>query len=487
MILRYEQYLKENISFDDQFKKMIEWIDESEDFLRMCSEIVGDMKVLSEKRAKLSDLNEGRSEASIKVDNIIELGERLYSHTAPEGREAIRQQLRMLRDRWEIYSDDVEVSLQKMDACLEQFAEFTTSQEELTRWLRDIEQVMQQQTDLKGTLQEKKAQLQNHRLVHSEITTHQNLVEAVCSRSKKLVEQTQDKSLHVYISSIKQLFVDIGKKSKDLMVKLENCISEHSQLLLLTNEFQNWILLQRGKYQPCQSPTGERAELHRKMSVIKELKSNKQLGDSQLIMIKNLTKRVCHSTSSKGGTVLRKCAQELEETWKNHLICLNASEEQILNALSLWTKFESGMELLGSWFKDNEAVFRQMDLLSTLDEKEKQLSSFKKKREIIIQYEKEVDNFVDQANILLAVSGVERIKPFIIQLSNRYQSLHILSKEWISKWECVVTDHAIYEEKFLDLLTWIVSTEEIVESVIKGKLLLTLSLFKCIFSNNKDK
>jgi len=41
-----------------------------------------------------------------------------------------------------------------------QFAEFSLSQEQLTKWLKNIEQAMQQHTEIKATLQEKKAQLQ---------------------------------------------------------------------------------------------------------------------------------------------------------------------------------------------------------------------------------------------------------------------------------------------------------------------------------------
>jgi nesprin-1 len=41
-----------------------------------------------------------------------------------------------------------------------QFAEFTLSQEQLTKWLRDVEHAMTQHTELKSSLQEKRAQLQ---------------------------------------------------------------------------------------------------------------------------------------------------------------------------------------------------------------------------------------------------------------------------------------------------------------------------------------
>lgn len=57
-------------------------------------------------------------------------------------------------------SESLQTSLSKLDNCLMQFAEFSLSQEQLTKWLKNIEQAMQQHTEIKATLQEKKAQLQ---------------------------------------------------------------------------------------------------------------------------------------------------------------------------------------------------------------------------------------------------------------------------------------------------------------------------------------
>jgi len=65
-----------------------------------------------------------------------------------------------LRLSWESVSDSLQSSLGTLDSCLLKFAEFSLSQEQLTKWLKNIEQAMQQHTETKATLQEKKAQLQ---------------------------------------------------------------------------------------------------------------------------------------------------------------------------------------------------------------------------------------------------------------------------------------------------------------------------------------
>jgi len=70
-----------------------------------------------------------------------------------------------------------------------------------------------------------------------------------------------------------------------------------------------------------------------------------------------------------------------------------------------------------------EATFRDQQLQPTLKDKEAQLRAFKEKREIIAQQEREIDEFVDKSHSLLHASGIERIKPLISQVSNRYVEL----------------------------------------------------------------
>jgi nesprin-1 len=78
----------------------------------------------------------------------------------------LRVQLKVVREKWEAVCDDLATTATDLDQCLLQFSEFSVSQEQLTRWLKEVEQSMLQHSDLKSTLQEKRAQLQSHKIVH---------------------------------------------------------------------------------------------------------------------------------------------------------------------------------------------------------------------------------------------------------------------------------------------------------------------------------
>jgi nesprin-1 len=170
---------------------------------------------------------------------------------------------------WDSFCEDLQASSNKLEQCLMQYVEFSMSQEQLTKWLRDIERAMQQHTELKASLQEKKAQLQNHKIMHQEIMSHQLLVESVCNTAQHLVDQTQDKSLNVYLDSIKQLFKNILMKSQNLHDKLDKCIQEHSNYNSHCKVVNDWVTAEVDKQAECDNISGEKADIARRLSSVK--------------------------------------------------------------------------------------------------------------------------------------------------------------------------------------------------------------------------
>lgn len=166
MITRYQQYVKEHQDFNCNYADFTKKMEDLAERLESCREIVGDYKILQERRANLERLQDERLELDKSADALVDMGEKLYVHTGPDGREMLRVQLKVVREKWEAVCDDLATTATDLDQCLLQFSEFSASQEQLTRWLKEVEQSMLQHSDLKSTLQEKRAQLQSHKIVH---------------------------------------------------------------------------------------------------------------------------------------------------------------------------------------------------------------------------------------------------------------------------------------------------------------------------------
>ena len=468
MIKRFDSYVREHKNFNDQYKSFLSWIVTVRDDIKQFSEIVGDLKVLQERRNNIEELEELRTNESIKFDSIIEMGEKLYSHTSPDGKEKIRDQLQSLRSNWESLSEEMQTSGTKIDTCLHQFSDFTSSQEQLTKWLKDIEKHMQQHTELKASLQEKRAQLQNHKIVHQEVTSHNSLVETVCTKAQELVDQTQDKSLNVYINSIRALFKNIGIKSGDLMEKLDVCVHDHNQYQSMTSDFSDFTTNQSDMLSQCADISGEKSDLERKKEIIQDLRNNKAEGETKLKNLEDMCSKVSKSTSKRGIDKLKRELNEIKESWSTHLQLIDGVEMNVEKVLAQWDQFNLELKKHQDWFKKYEAIFRNQQLQNSGEEKKSKLTEYIKNRKDVVDYEKTVDDFVNNSHNLLHNSGVERLKPVITQISNRYQLLHVLSKEVVSKWQGIVEDHTNYEKHHEEIRTWLKNLDESITRAQKG-------------------
>ncbi|KAI4462170.1 muscle-specific protein [Holotrichia oblita] len=317
-INRYEGFVREHRAFNERYNEFIQWLTDKKDELQNMSHIVGDMQVLQERQEKIKEMMDTRNQRSEEFENLIEQGEKLYSHTSPDGREIIRQQLRNIRTIWDSFSDDLQSIKHKLDQCLAQFGDFSSAQEELTKWLKDVEKAMLQHNKLNNTLQEKRAQLQNHKIMNQEITSHQTLVEAVCEKAQQLVDQTKDKSLNVYLQSIKQLFRNIVEKSQDLLTNLEDCVEKHNEFNIKMNNFKDWLTNEGEKLQDQNDITGEKLDISKRLATLKVLKNNENEGNKLLDDLKEQLIVVAKSTAPKGVEQLKKELEDLIEQKKQH-------------------------------------------------------------------------------------------------------------------------------------------------------------------------
>ena len=326
-INRYKGFVTEHQRFNDEYTEFVQWLSDKAEELSDLSHIVGDLDILQNRQKEIKNLIDARNLKSEQFENLIENGEKLYAHTSPDGREIIRQQLRNLRTIWDSFTDDLQTATNKLDQCLVQFSDFSSTQEQLTKWLKDVEKAMQQHTELKTTLQEKRAQLQNHKIMHQEIMSHQQLVESVCDKAQQLVDQTQDRSLNVYLQSIKHLFLSIVSKSEELLTNLEDCVEKHSQYNQQVAAFKDWLGEQSDKLQEYNIISGEKTEVGKRITYIKNLKeNNEEEGDKLLENLKQHFIVVAKSTAPKGVELLKKeledlygmLSQHLEDTGKFH-------------------------------------------------------------------------------------------------------------------------------------------------------------------------
>lgn len=294
-------------------------------------------------------------------------------------------------------------------------------------------------------------------------------MESVCSRAQQLIDETQDKSLNVYITSIRQLFASIVTKSNELMNRLDNCVIDHTQLNVAVKTMQDWITSVRDETETLSEAKGEKSETKKRIKALEELVLKQEQGRRCFEELELLNAIVTKSTSPRGCEILTKSMNGLREELDAAATSVLESKKNQEAILQRWQSFEVGLEKCNAWLRQQESSFGDQPLQVTLPDKEAQLIKFQAIRDVITGYETEVDAFVDQATALFQSSGVERMRPLISQISSKYQQLHVQSKEVVSRWHGIVDDHRLYEEKFFETIAWLTSVEDLLESLLSAR------------------
>jgi len=478
LIAKYSMYVKNHQNFDTNLNDFVASINDMKERLNDTGNVLGNTAALQERKQILSSMIEARMAKAPKMEALMETAENLYVQTSPEGRETIRHHVKNARDDWDNLGDDLQLLFQNVDSCLSQVEDCSSLQAELTKWLNDIDEAIKMNTELKASLPEKKAQLQNHKIVNQEIMSHQLLVKTVCEKAQNLAELTHDNSLQNYVVSMEKLFEDIKETSETLLGRLEKTVEDHQNLDFKMKEFEDWYRLQSARLQMVDEVSGEKSEINKRLEELKVLKTDLKKGAKLLTEIGNLKPGVIEKTSDAGIT---KCEEEFldaEKRYNRHIESIGASLDKLNEVMKCWKDFDTGIHEHTQWFRKQESVFRSQVLQATRAEKEHALIGFVEQRKNVTDAEKNINEFLDQSHLLLNISNVERIQPLIMQISNRYQLLHVLSKEVVNKWQGIVEDHKSFEEKYedtnnaVDKLEMLLNSQESEPSLVDKKALL---------------
>lgn len=104
-----------------------------------------------------------------KLNQVIEVGEKLYPNTAPEGRDAVRQEMRALKLGWDSLFDDLSAVQRKLEVAMVQWTSFDDSNTQVAQWLKEMEGQLEGTMSLRATLEQKKSQLQNYKVGQGDI------------------------------------------------------------------------------------------------------------------------------------------------------------------------------------------------------------------------------------------------------------------------------------------------------------------------------
>ncbi|XP_040360174.1 nesprin-1 [Ixodes scapularis] len=459
-VVKWEKLAKQHEAFDALLADLEAWLEEPEAELDQILVVKTDLPSTHQQKGKLENLSDRLAQRSSSMEELVETGERLYSHTAPDGREAIRQQLRHVRGRWQSLLDRSSEALSQLEQRLQQLSGLSQSQDQLKQWIGDVNAALDSCAQPRATLQEKKAQLQTHKVVHQDILSHQPAVDGMCERAEQLSSTTGKDVLGDHVQSTKNAFKELCTRSQDLAGQLVSAVDAHQALVDRVAAFQDWLQGFQDQLQEHKDTTGEKKAIQGRLALLAELAEKSKEGEALLTSVREQSEAVSAGSSPQGQALLSRELQGLQEQLGKTLASLQEARRNLENTLQQWGAYEGHLAALTQWLADTEAELRSPQLPSGLGEKEELSARGKELRTRITEQQKSVDSFIDEAHCLLQVSGVELVRAQMSQCNARYQALLASIKDLASRWEGMERDQREYEKALASCTAWMDETGE---------------------------
>ncbi|XP_035824390.1 nesprin-1 [Aplysia californica] len=435
VIRKWEEYVEEHQTFQQSHGQCMDAVDTLRRRLQVCADLAGDKQDVEDRMIKLQELMAERDEKANVIHQTIESGERLYPSTASDGRDHIRQDIRNLRENWEALRDEMSDVQRKLDVNLNQWSSYDENFEGFQKWLLDMEVKLKEDAQLQATLPEKKAQLQNHKVLHQDILSREHIIENLAEKAQALTHSTPSaksndicRQVNKFVGELQGKYSGICDASKSILDRLDSSMRDHQQYQDASQDFTDWLNSARERLEACADRSGDKLSLQGKRERLKEFAANIHEGERKLQLTRQYGATTSQNTSPQGRDVLQRELEHLEREWKDYLNLMQHAEASLEQTMGMWGDFESKFEQFAEWLKNMENKVKGHELKNTLKEKQVQVEKFKKQREEILSHQPEIDRFTDDAQNLMHTSSDVRLSTQVSQLTNKYQGILSLVK-----------------------------------------------------------
>jgi nesprin-1 len=199
----------------------------------------------------------------------IQQGEKLYLDTGATGREKIRQQLRTAKDVWDSLVGDINDLQRKNDTTLALLGTYKEGKVSLKKWMLDVETWLKGDEDLKNSLQEKRAQLQNNKALLQDVTSHSRVVDSVIEKAKAVLQQNPSPEVKEFVQETPQKFTTLLNCAKEAIAKSEDIVSVHLKYQDQVQAATDWLKLMKDRLNMCTEITGDKHSVTNKLERVK--------------------------------------------------------------------------------------------------------------------------------------------------------------------------------------------------------------------------
>ncbi|KAK9890575.1 hypothetical protein WA026_011945 [Henosepilachna vigintioctopunctata] len=452
ILKKCEQAYTDHKFFNEKYRQCADWIEAAVAKFHTYQKSVefGSRDILSKESNILQELLAEEVSANLLLNNVIELGEKLYPNTSTEGKEIVSLQLNNLQQSMETLFDNLNTADRELKSNLTRWSSFDESMKKLTDWLKSIEDSL---SDLKlwTTLDEKKEQQEKYKKINNEIVSYkENIAElkeklAVLPNSKETVESE--------ILELNDKYQVLLKRAQEFVESYESIVNDHVQFDKAVSEAKSWLENTQNVISKCNDSSLDNTNLRTNLDKLKNIKASLRDEESKILSVKSLADRVINQSKETARPHIQSIVERLQAELAKLVSFLDVSMDQLQTKINSWDEYDKFRDHCLEWLRKADAEVHAIDLKSNAAEKRNQLDKLKVLQGEIRAKELEIDQVTEKAQQL--TKGANKRNSQISEIEAKYQQVSQRVKDTTAKWQQFVADHEDLDEQIVVLDEWL--------------------------------
>ncbi|XP_075883836.1 nesprin-3 [Nelusetta ayraudi] len=325
--------------FKENQQLALSWMEEVQRQLKANDCTEGPRDRLEARLRDTKRIHQSQHDGRVKMEMVLASAENLLR--SEDGDEELKNQtqarLKVLKRLWEETCTYIVHCHSRIEWVWLHWSEFLKAHEEFEGWLSKQRSTLDVGTELQLGLKEKVWQVDQQRVVVSDVHSQSLLLERLLDEAAALHSRTQDPSVGAEAQEqLQEAYNTIRDRSEERLLLLQKMVEEHQTFQSRTQKFQSWLRL---KTKDLADLMEKKNSAEDKLEALRALDETVANEEKTLVHIEGLAEALRGSTSPAGAALVAEEAEELRLGWQGLRLGLTGAQQDLHTILDTHSQY----------------------------------------------------------------------------------------------------------------------------------------------------
>ncbi|XP_014668305.1 PREDICTED: nesprin-1-like [Priapulus caudatus] len=405
-------------SFSDTYQTVLQWIANTQATLDTCQGAPRDKAKLHSLVEKVNDIVATKPEGEVKLSQAMTYADQVLANTSVEGQEVIKQDVVLLRTKWNSLWLQVTETQASVTGRLGQVSVFTELYKKLTATIKDYEQKLAN-FDLVSTVEEKRTVLEQLQELQGLVMSQHPEVEKLTATADEI---GNDATKEQAAQPSMQLDHLANVTIPDAIAQWQMYVVDHETYTQRWQLASSWLTTAQATAAELRdSAPQDTQSLQVAVDALQTLESSLEEGNKLVGAATQASQPVLSKTALYGRDVIREEVHALQQAVDELTIDIASVKTSLDSQQSFLKSLEDKGRQLLQWLQEMEkTLITASESKDTLDSKRKALHNVKSIQETVLSEEKAIaEDYVEQ--VMQASS--EQLSDLASTLMDKYSAV----------------------------------------------------------------